>query len=67
MKIIIACKNYTLFLISSSFFFFNKLLRMGHRWRIIPSTPLYTYDNGYRILLGEHPVKDYWIVHGYIN
>ena len=24
------------------------------------------YDNGFRILLGEHPVKDYWIVHGFI-
>ena len=24
------------------------------------------YDSGYRILLGDHPVKDYWIVHGFI-
>ena len=24
------------------------------------------YDNGFRILLGAHPVKDSWIVHGFI-
>ena len=24
------------------------------------------FDNGFRILLGDDPVKDYWIVHGFI-
>ena len=24
------------------------------------------YDNGYRILLGDDPIKDYWIVHSFI-
>ena len=24
------------------------------------------YDNGFRIILGENPIKDYWIVHGFL-
>lgn len=33
---------------------------------VFPIDTFIHYDNGYRILLGEHPVKDYWIVHGFL-
>ena len=33
---------------------------------VFPVDTFIHYDNGFRILLGEHPVKDYWIVHGFI-
>ena len=33
---------------------------------VFPMDTFIHYDNGFRILLGEHPVKDYWIVHGFI-
>lgn len=33
---------------------------------VFPVDTFIHYDNGYRILLGEAPVKDYWIVHGFI-
>ena len=33
---------------------------------VYPVDTFIHYDNGYRILLGEHPIKDYWIVHGFL-
>ena len=33
---------------------------------VFPVDSFIHYDNGYRILLGDAPVKDYWIVHGFI-
>ena len=33
---------------------------------VYPVDTFIHYDNGYRILLGELPVKDYWIVHGFL-
>ena len=33
---------------------------------VFPIDTFIHYDNGFRILLGEHPVKDYWIVHGFL-
>ena len=33
---------------------------------VYPVDTFIHYDNGYRILLGDNPVKDYWIVHGFI-
>ena len=33
---------------------------------VFPVDTFIHYDNGYRILLGDNPVKDYWIVHGFI-
>ena len=31
---------------------------------VYPVDTFIHYDNGYRILLGDDPIKDYWIVHG---
>ena len=33
---------------------------------VFPVDTFIHYDFGYRILLGDDPVKDYWIVHGFI-
>jgi hypothetical protein len=33
---------------------------------VFPVDTFIHYDSGFRILLGENPVKDYWIVHGFI-
>ncbi len=33
---------------------------------VYPVDTFFHFDNGYRILLGENPVKDYWIVHGFL-
>tara|TARA_A100001011_G_scaffold26242_1_gene25837 strand:+ start:43 stop:264 length:222 start_codon:yes stop_codon:yes gene_type:complete len=33
---------------------------------VFPVDTFIHYDNGYRILLGDNPIKDYWIVHGFI-
>jgi hypothetical protein len=33
---------------------------------VFPVDTFIHYDNGYRILLGDHPIKDYWIVHGFL-
>ena len=33
---------------------------------VYPVDTFFHYDTGYRILLGDNPVKDYWIVHGFI-
>ena len=33
---------------------------------VYPVDTFIHYDNGFRILLGDDPVKDYWIVHGFI-
>ena len=33
---------------------------------VYPVDTFIHYDNGYRILLGELPVRDYWIVHGFV-
>ena len=31
---------------------------------VYPVDTFIHYDNGYRVLLGDDPIKDYWIVHG---
>ncbi len=33
---------------------------------VYPVDTFIHYDSGFRILLGEHPIKDYWIVHGFL-
>ena len=33
---------------------------------VYPVDTFIHYDNGYRILLGDDPIKDYWIVHGFL-
>jgi len=33
---------------------------------VFPIDTFVHYDSGYRILLGEYPVKDFWIVHGFL-
>ena len=33
---------------------------------VFPQDTFIHYDNAYRILLGDAPIKDYWIVHGFI-
>ena len=33
---------------------------------VYPVDTFIHYDNGYRILLGDNPIKDYWIVHGLV-
>ena len=33
---------------------------------VFPVDTFIHYDNAFRILLGDDPVKDYWIVHGFI-
>ncbi len=53
---------YYLFLGTFSFFLNLHVSSLG----VFPVDTFIHYDNGYRILLGEHPVKDYWIVHGFI-
>ena len=64
MKIIIAYKNYIYFSFLAIFSFLINFY-IGNNG-VFPVDTFIHYDNGYRILLGEHPVKDYWIVHGYI-
>ena len=64
MKIIIAHKNYIYFSFLAIFSFLINFY-IGNNG-VFPVDTFIHYDNGYRILLGEHPVKDYWIVHGYI-
>ena len=31
---------------------------------VYPVDTFIHYDNGYRVPLGDDPIKDYWIVHG---
>ena len=33
---------------------------------LFPVDSFIHYDFGYRILLGDDPVRDYWIVHGFV-
>lgn len=33
---------------------------------VFPIDTFIHYDSGYRILLGELPVRDFWIVHGFV-
>ena len=33
---------------------------------VFPVDTFLHYDNGFRIILGENPIKDYWIVHGFL-
>ena len=33
---------------------------------VFPVDTFIHFDQGFRILNGEHPIKDYWIVHGFI-
>ena len=53
---------YYFFLGVFSFFLNLHVSSLG----VFPIDTFIHYDNGFRIILGEHPVKDYWIVHGFI-
>lgn len=64
MTKIIDYQNYIFIFFLSIFSFFINFY-VGNVG-VFPVDTFIHYDNGYRILLGEHPVKDYWIVHGYI-
>ena len=33
---------------------------------VFPVDTFIHFDQGFRILNGEHPVRDYWIVHGFL-
>ena len=33
---------------------------------VFPIDTFIHFDQGFRILNGEHPIKDYWIVHGFL-
>ena len=57
-------KNYTIYLILCIFSFFINFY-VGSSG-VFPFDTFIHYDNGYRILLDEHPVRDYWIVHGFL-
>ncbi len=57
-------KNYITYLILGIFSFFINFY-VGNSG-VFPVDTFIHYDNGYRILLGEHPVRDYWIVHGFL-
>ena len=43
---------------------FSFLVNYSRFKRSLPVDTFIHYDNGYRILLGDDPIKDYWIVHG---
>ena len=64
MKNLLNLKNYIycFFLIIFSFLLNFYVGNSG----VFPVDTFLHYDSGYRILLGEHPVKDYWIVHGFL-
>ncbi len=57
-------KNYLIYFFLGIFSFYLNFYvgSLG----VFPFDTFFHYDNGYRILLGEHPVKDYWIVHGFL-
>ena len=57
-------KNYIFYTILAVFSFYINFY-VGSNG-VFPLDTFIHYDNGYRILLGEHPVKDYWIVHGFL-
>ena len=64
MKQLSLNKNYIFYLFLAIFSFYINFY-VGSRG-VFPLDTFIHYDNGYRILLGEHPVKDYWIVHGFL-
>lgn len=57
-------KNYIFYIILAVFSFYINFY-VGS-FGVFPVDTFIHYDNGYRILLGEHPIKDYWIVHGFL-
>ena len=62
-KIIKYRESYIIFLIF--IFSFSVNYYVGSRG-VFPIDTFMHYDSGYRILLGEAPVKDFWIVHGFL-
>ena len=56
-------ESFLFFLISIFAFLINFYVGSNG---VYPVDTFIHYDNGYRILLGEHPIKDYWIVHGFL-
>ena len=64
MNKIFTKKNYIYCLLLSIFSFWINFY-VGNSG-VFPVDTFVHYDSGYRILLGEHPVKDYWIVHGFL-
>ncbi len=62
-KIIKYRDSYIIFLIF--IFSFSVNYYVGSRG-VFPIDTFMHYDPGYRILLGEAPVKDFWIVHGFL-
>ena len=58
--------NYKFLFIYSSLVIIAFLLNFFIASRgLFPVDTFIHYDFGYRILLGDDPVKDYWIVHGF--
>lgn len=57
-------KNHFIYFFLGIFSFYLNFYVGSHG--VFPFDTFIHYDNGYRILLGEHPVKDYWIVHGFL-
>ena len=64
MDKILAKKNYIYCLLLAIFSFWINFY-VGNSG-VFPVDTFVHYDSGYRILLGEYPVKDYWIVHGFL-
>ena len=64
MNKILAKKNYIYCLLLAIFSFWINFY-VGNSG-VFPVDTFVHYDSGYRILLGEYPVKDYWIVHGFL-
>ena len=57
-------KNYTIIFLLG-LFSFGINFYVGSRG-VYPVDTFIHYDYGYRILLGDNPIKDYWIIHGFI-
>ncbi len=64
MKNLLNLKNY-IYCFFLAIFSFLLNFYVGNSG-VFPVDTFLHYDSGYRILLGEHPVKDYWIVHGFL-
>ena len=63
MKLNILFNKENLFIIL--LFLFSLLINQYYGNRgVFPTDSFSHFDTGFRILLGEHPFKDYWIVSG---
>ena len=62
IKFFFSDKFIITFLILFSFIFNQYYSNLG----VFPIDTFLHYDFGYRILNGEHPIKDYWVIYGLI-